>query len=49
MMFWRIKDEDHLKTGGKTSAEEVMLIRNEANLADFKRQFSITDEIEKIY
>ncbi len=31
------------------TAEEVMLIRNEANLADFKRQFSITDEIEKIY
>lgn len=29
--------------------EEIMLIRNEADLAAFKRQYGITDKIEKIY
>ncbi len=29
--------------------EEVMLIKNEADLADFKRQYRITDDMEKIY
>ncbi len=31
------------------SFEEIMLIRNEADLAAFKRQYGITDKREKIY
>lgn len=36
----------NLQTG---AFEEIMLIRNEADLCDFKKQYGITGEIEKKY
>ncbi len=36
----------NLQTG---AFEEIMLIRNEADLDDFRRQYGITEEIEKKY